>query len=449
MPTKVAAFIGTIPKRSVRLQSYDKEFNREPKRLGFYSRTPSTEAPATKPEKRRSPWIRQSHISRGANRYLSVLACYVMQGGPRAGSTGFSLAQQLVLINKHTARHENRWRLPTLKTYRREATKAGFVSTEHRGRKKRTSTARGRRYTVVHIPDTDMGALSPQKKENTGDKGAFSTLVRFADFLARKLQPSRLVFQPSCAVFQPSSTRHKEEPCRDVLETKRERQRELAYLREQPSKATEPSLSEGREAKKQKRREERTRAKPNPVPSSGNSPRPPEAPAIAAALVSEFNRLSRAHDNSRRERVTPELERTVAASGETLEQLLDVVVGLFGENAGHRDQSQRLWFLKQGYGIGNAIKKFDTRERLRAHAAAYLELERADAEAGEADRKTECAEEHEGTHTPRALEAGDDGRFECAHRCGFSISAALRAYGLEQDEAHRAKVEAEAARSRC
>jgi len=100
-------------------------------------------------------------------------------------------------------------------------------------------------------------------------------------------------------------------------------------------------------------------------------------------------------------------------------------------------------------GVRNAIKKFDTRERLRAHAAAYLELERADAEAGEADRKTECAEEHEGTHTPRALEAGDDGRFECAHRCGFSISAALRAYGLEQDEKHRAKAEAEAARDRC
>lgn len=117
-----------------------------------------------------SPWIRQSHISRGANRYCSLLACYVLQGGPRAGSTQFTLEEQLAYVNKHTHKWERRWTLRTLERYRQEAKRAGFVKTESCNRRasRRASrriddgeqrTKRGS-WTRLILPDCDLGAQS-------------------------------------------------------------------------------------------------------------------------------------------------------------------------------------------------------------------------------------------------------------------------------------------------
>jgi len=372
-----------------------------------------------------------------------------MQGGSRAGSTGFSLKQQLALVNRHTNGYEKRWKLPTFKTYRREAIAAGFIATDHRGRKKRASKARGRRYTVLHLPDCDMGNRSLQAIENTSDNGAFSSLVSFVDYIARKAgfsrtvsQPSRTVSNPSRSVFKLSSPRASLLTLSDNSETKttkRERPSSNASSKDRRQESS-PSHALSRDSRNRVESEsnEPSQADPTKSAQAKSKSATNEATTLTGELVAEFNRQAENHGIAKREKETTELTRAVKATGETLEELRRVVVGLFGENADHRDIDQRLWFLKQGYGIRSAIKRLETRDRLRAFAEPFEQEDRIGGGLDEGDRITACAESHAGAHTPGALKEREDGRFACGFGCGFSKSGDVRAYELKQSKRERA-----------
>ena len=161
-----------------------------------------------------------------------------------------------------------------------------------------------------------------------------------------------------------------------------------------------------------------------------------EATTLTGEIVAEFNRQAEDHGIAKREKATPELARAVSATGETLEELRRGVVGVFAENTDHRDDEQRLWFLKQGYGIRSAIKRLETRDRLRAFAP--FEQDKARAGLDDGDRKTVCAESNAGAHAPGALKKREDGRFACGFACGFNKSADVRAYELRASNCERA-----------
>jgi len=164
-------------------------------------------------------------------------------------------------------------------------------------------------------------------------------------------------------------------------------------------------------------------------------------------LVADFNARAEAKGLPNRERVTPGLEKAIAETGETVEQLRPVVVGLFYENPDDRDPKQRLWHLQKRYGIASALKRLETRDRFRDLGKPVLESERLDAEL-EQQKEQERIERRERL---RRCEAGNhdyhpSGRFdvERCSSCGELTPEAQAEYDARESrrrDEDRAKTE--------
>lgn len=132
-----------------------------------------TATPVLPFRQRVGPWLRQSSLSRGANRLCSILVSRVLQNGPRAGATrAFASVEKLrELLNRHRSQHEKPVSKRTTERYLAEAIAGGFISREssNRRRARRAKALRGA-WLCLHVPEHDL-AQPTESKPLAGKNG--------------------------------------------------------------------------------------------------------------------------------------------------------------------------------------------------------------------------------------------------------------------------------------
>lgn len=229
----------------------------------------------------------------------------------------------------------------------------------------------------------------------------------------------------------------------------------------------EPTLSKPRSRQNLRLREGASKQRPSldataapavVAPSLGNEKR------SEGKKTEECDEAPTANPGSKAGRILRELEAAVTAEGLELSSSDTVrrkrvwaVRDALGDRkyprgpdrgAGSPDTSDLLRTVKKAIADGwaertgadvirHALKNPENYERYSGSGAIEVIRESAREEDALGDRTAKCEERNAGAHRPAELVEGDDGRFECAHKCGFSKSADLRSYELKRDEKRR------------
>lgn len=151
--------------------------------------------PFSPKSRRDGPWIRQSSLSRGANRLCSVLACYVLQVGSKTGATRAfgSINKLLELMNRHRPHDGRPISRRTVERYLSEAMKpraelggVGFITRESGNRRKsRRRKTQGGVWLRLNMPDHDLGHDAAQPVESiefAGENGGNGPLPQYGGF---------------------------------------------------------------------------------------------------------------------------------------------------------------------------------------------------------------------------------------------------------------------------